>query len=103
MFSCVVNPSKKDQSKAQVPWHPIKEDRLFFPPCTHACLKHGHRWHHKTVSVCAFGGGVYGSKAVEKQGELGGNAEGGDKKCPRGMQMGVHVNIFFFCPVLQVN
>lgn len=39
------------------------------------------------VCVCVFGGGVYRSKAVEKQGELGGNAEGGDKR-PRDMQMG---------------
>lgn len=35
------------------------------------------------VTVC-FGGGVYRSKAVGKQVELGGNAEGGDQK----MQIG---------------
>lgn len=35
------------------------------------------------IRLCVFGGGVDGSKAVEKLGELGGNAEG--DKLPQDM------------------
>lgn len=38
------------------------------------------------IRLCVFGGGVDGSKAVEKLGELGGNAEG--DKLPQDMRMG---------------
>lgn len=39
------------------------------------------------IRLCVFGGGVDRSKAVEKLGELGGNAGGGDK-LPQDMRMG---------------